>query len=218
MKDQNLPTCSLDHLVITAPDLVIGAAFIKDTLGVDLQTGGAHPKMGTHNLLLSLGENTYLEVIAPDRAAPNPGRPRWFELDEFNASSSPRLAAWVVRTQDIYSTVAGMPKIIGEIESMTRGDLEWLITIPPNGRLNLNGALPAFIEWHTQIHPAKRLQPSGCSLLRLEIFHPQAETISSLLHSVGFLGLVSFESIRADQSPTLIAHIQTPFGLKKISG
>ena len=37
--------------------------------------------MGTHNRLLGLGTNVYLEVIAIDTEAAPPARPRWFSLD-----------------------------------------------------------------------------------------------------------------------------------------
>jgi catechol 2,3-dioxygenase-like lactoylglutathione lyase family enzyme len=63
---------TLDHLAIVAPDLDSGCAFVSRVLGVDLQPGGAHPRMGTHNRLLRLGPDTYLEVIAIDPSAQRP--------------------------------------------------------------------------------------------------------------------------------------------------
>jgi len=44
----------LDHLTIAAHDLVQGVAYVRDALGVDMPTGGAHPRMATHNRLLRL--------------------------------------------------------------------------------------------------------------------------------------------------------------------
>ncbi|HCV79405.1 VOC family protein, partial [Pseudomonas oryzihabitans] len=51
----------LDHLVIVAPTLAAGARYVEERLGVALQPGGQHARMGTHNLLLGLGDG-YLEV------------------------------------------------------------------------------------------------------------------------------------------------------------
>lgn len=48
--------------------------------------------MGTHNLMLRLGDSSYLEIIAINPAAPAPGRPRWFALDRLAGDGSPRLA------------------------------------------------------------------------------------------------------------------------------
>jgi len=92
--------CFIDHLTVTAPSLEIGAAFVHDVLGVSPQAGGEHPHMGTHNLLLRLGDTLFLEVIAPNPYAPAPTRPRWFGLDTLDSSSPPLLSAWVVRTAD----------------------------------------------------------------------------------------------------------------------
>jgi len=55
----------IDHIAITAPTLEAGAKFVKNVLGVNPQKGGEHLRMGTHNLLLRLGDTTYLEVISP---------------------------------------------------------------------------------------------------------------------------------------------------------
>jgi len=104
-----------DHLIIVAPTLEAGSAFVMDTLGVSPQMGGKHEKMGTHNMLLRLGEFLYLEIIAPDRAAPNPNRPRWFNMDQVNHHSSPALLTWAVRTSDIEKTSAGSLQPLGVI-------------------------------------------------------------------------------------------------------
>lgn len=76
-----MPGCRIDHITITAPSLAAGAEFVSQTLGVLPQVGGEHPRMGTHNLLLRLGDALFLEVISPNPLVPAPARPRWFALD-----------------------------------------------------------------------------------------------------------------------------------------
>ncbi len=56
--------CEIDHLMITTVALDDGAEYVRKVLGVTPQVGGEHPRMGTHNCLVKLGETTYLEVIA----------------------------------------------------------------------------------------------------------------------------------------------------------
>ena len=107
----------IDHLVVTAPDLASGAELVRRALGVELQTGGKHARLGTHNLLLKLGDAIYLEVIATDPDAPEPGRPRWFELDD---RRPPRLAGWAARTNDIRATAAASSEPLGTIAEMSR--------------------------------------------------------------------------------------------------
>lgn len=54
----------MDHIAITAPSLEAGVEYVRQTPGVSPQVGGEHPRMGTHNYLLKLGEKFYLEVIS----------------------------------------------------------------------------------------------------------------------------------------------------------
>src|ERR1700739_2059301 len=101
-----MPHAQLDHIVITAPTLALGVDFVRQTLGVTPQMGGEHPRMGTHNYFLKLGEKIYLEVIAVNPNAPSPQRPRWFALDQVGPDELPRLATWVARTDDIKAAVS----------------------------------------------------------------------------------------------------------------
>ena len=77
-----MPPSQIDHLTVTAPSLAAGSAFVQEVLGVAPQAGGEHPRMGTHNLLLRLGDSLFLEVIAANPQVPAPDRPRWFGLDQ----------------------------------------------------------------------------------------------------------------------------------------
>jgi len=189
--------CEIDHLVVTASDLESGVRYVEGALGISLQPGGKHVKMGTHNALLKLSETTYLEVIAPDPGARPPGQPRWFELDR---AGPPRLATWVART-----TV--FPDLFGPVEEMSRGDLEWLITIPPDGRLTLGGVAPPLIQWKSGRHPASRLPDAGCSLLELQLLHPEPDRVLRVLKSIG--AEMSVE--RADR-PQVRARLETKGG------
>ena len=211
--------CEIDHLTITAPSLALGAEYLERTLGIALQPGGEHPRMGTHNLLLRLGDALFLEVIAVNPAAQRPPRPRWFALDEQNAQSPPRLAHWVARTSAIRSAPTDYLELVGPIEPMTRGALQWLITIPPDGGLPLGGAAPALIEWQTPGHPAASLQDKGCALRGFEIAHAEPDSVRSLLAALGLDGAeVRVGPLRAGEPTRLLAQIETPAGLRTLGG
>lgn len=207
----------LDHITVTAFTLDAGAAFVFETLGVSPQVGGEHPRMATHNLLLRLGDTMFLEVIAPNPAAPVPSRPRWFALDSLGPHSQPSLSTWVVRTPDIRAAVAAACEPLGNIEPMSRGALNWLITIPADGSVPLNGAAPALIEWQTDVHPAAKLEDKGLSLAKLEIVHPNPDRVSRLLSSLELDAPVSVKPAPLGTSARLVAHINTPFGLRVVS-
>lgn len=206
----------IDHMVITAPSLAAGVEYVRQALGVTPQAGGEHPRMGTHNCFLKLGERVYLEVVSVNPGAPRPDRPRWFQLDELDSIRVPRLATWIVRTDDIQAAAAASPVPLGHVEPMSRGQLNWLITIPKDGSLPLQGLAPTLIQWPPETHPTNTLQDLGCSLIRLEGFHSQAEKVSDVLESIGFEGKFSVSPLPPGELPYLVAHIQTPAGPRQL--
>ncbi len=199
----------LDHLVVTAPSLAEGVAYVRAQLGVTPQPGGRHPRMATHNCLFSLGPAAYLEVIAVDPEAPAPELPRWFRLDR---GLPPRLATWVARTSDIRAA----PAVFGRPEAMERGALRWEITLPDQGDLPFDGIAPTLIQWHTEPHPAAALPDGGCALVRLEGRHPQAAEITRLLERIGLGNEVQVAIQPGDGAPALIAQIRTPSGMRTL--
>src|SRR5690349_1003202 len=80
----------VDHLVWATPDLNRGIDQIENLLGVRPTFGGRHLGRGTHNALLALGNDVYLEIIAPDPEQPDPPTPRAFGVD---GVTEPRLVA-----------------------------------------------------------------------------------------------------------------------------
>lgn len=204
---------AIDHLVVTAPSLASGSAYIRDMLGVELQPGGEHPAMGTHNLLLRLDNSTYLEVLSVNPDATAPGTPRWFGLDNV---TSPALATWVARIDDIHAVVAATPDLFGDIQRMSRGSLTWLITIPRDGRLRHDGVTPALIQWLGEPHPASLLPHSGCSLETLSAVHAEAPAISQALNGIIDDPRWSLGAAGRDGAFQLNASINTPSGLRML--
>ncbi|MBA3032380.1 MAG: VOC family protein [Gammaproteobacteria bacterium] len=212
-----MPRSFIDHLVVTAPNLEVGAAYVRSTLGVAPQPGGEHARMGTHNLLLRLGDDLYLEVIATNPNAPVPARPRWFALDTLEQDAAAALTSWVVRTPDIQASAAACTERLGSIEPMSRGALDWRITIPADGLPPLHGLAPALIEWQTDGHPAARLADHGLSLAKFELFHAEPQRVSRLLTSLELEGPFAVSPLSAGHTPYLVAHINTPQGLRLLT-
>ena len=208
-----MPISAIDHLVVTAPNLAVGVDYVERALGCRMQPGGQHSRMGTHNALLRLCDQCYLEVIAVDPNATPPQRPRWFELDTLAANSTPRLAGWVMRTTDIQRVVQLPQLSVGSVENMSRGTLEWQITIPSDGRFVCDGIVPSVIQWKDEAHPASRLRVSNHSLIRLEARHPQAGNINNWLADAGFTGSLNLQPPMDNTSIELTALVQTPDGI-----
>ncbi|MCG8352884.1 MAG: VOC family protein [Chloroflexales bacterium] len=212
---------SLDHIVIGAASLDQGVAYVKEHLGVAIPKGGEHAAMGTHNHLMQLGNNVFLEVLAVNPDAPALSRPRWYGFaDPFvrrQLARRPQLLTWVVNTPDIAHTLAQSAFSFGEAMLMSRGDLHWYFGVPDDGRLLAGGILPYIIQWQTDTHPSGRLRDLGCTLKQLEIHHPQPDWLASILSAVGAAGCVALKPLEANATPFLAAHIETPIGLKTLS-
>ena len=63
----------------------------------------------------------------------------------------------MARTTDIHSSLAACSEPLGMVEPLSRGQLNWLMTIPSDGSLPFNGMAPTLIEWHTEAHIATKL-------------------------------------------------------------
>lgn len=198
---------ALDHLAVTAETLEEGRLRVEEMLGAALQPGGRHAHFGTHNALLGLDDGLYLEVIATDPEASAPDCPRWFDLDRF--AGAPRLGAWICRTGALEPAIDRFPGA-GKPVALERGALRWRMAVPHDGVLPYDNLFPALIEWQGALHPAASLRPSGCSLARLIVSHPEASAMASALAPVLADDRLCFET----GSPGLRAEIATPSGLR----
>lgn len=196
---------TLDHLAISCTDLAEGTAATEAALGLPLAPGGQHPHMATHNRLLSLGPDLYLEVIAADPAQPRPAWPRWFDLDRF--SGPPRLTNWICRTDDLDAELAHAPAGTGTPVTLQRGDFRWRMAVPATGILPFDNRFPALIQWEGTAHPAPRLPDHGARLTALRITHPDAAALRTALSR-----LTDPRVTIAQGEPSLRATIATPQG------
>jgi hypothetical protein len=211
----------LDHLVIAAESLDQGVDYIRSTLAVDIPQGGVHKTMGTHNHLMQLGNNCYLEVIAIDPDGAIPDRPRWFNLDDTLMRESlhrlPRLITWMVNTTDLEQLVRKSAFEIGAPTELSRDNLRWKIALTEDGRLLANGFLPHVIQWLSTPHPSAAMADLGCRLLSLEIYHNRTDWLHSKLKSIGAGHLVSIHALPDSESAYLSASIETPSGIKVLT-
>lgn len=196
---------TLDHIAISCTELAQGVAAVEATLGLPLAPGGQHPHMATHNRLLSLGPDLYLEVIAADPAQPRPAWPRWFDLDRFSGPT--RLTNWICRTDDLDSELTHAPAGTGVPLALQRGDFRWRMAVPEDGILPFDNCFPALIEWEGRAHPAPRLLDLGARLSTLHITHPTPDALGASLARLRDPRITI-----AAGAPALRATIATPQG------
>jgi hypothetical protein len=199
----------IDHVVVGAESLQAGVAAVERALGVPLSPGGKHRRMGTHNCLLRLGDDAYLEVLAVDPDAPSPDRPRWLSLDAPSTRErlrqGPCLLTWVARVPSTHLPPLSLP--VGPWEAFERNGLSWQLTVRTDGTLAADGVAPSLIVWNGQRHPASHLPDAGCRLDALALEHPQAEDVQPGLEALG-LGYVCTQAPLAQ----LTVRLQTPDG------
>ena len=181
----------IDHIVYACADLTWGRAFLATLTGVNPSMGGPHPGVGTHNALMALGDETYLEIIAKDPDQPEPGRPRPFALDDGHPA---RVATFAVHAapdetiEQIAKSMASLGFDPGPVRSMSRktpaGDLlEWQLTSAPNR------PVPFLIDWGEAANPAST-SPTGCGLAKLHCVWPDPPQLRELHAMLGIESVV----------------------------
>lgn len=207
--------------MIGASSLRKGIEYVRDRLGIDLPPGGQHHKMGTHNRVMRIGNAVFLEVIAIDPNLPAPSHPRWFGLDDPFIMSrlleKPRILTWVVNSSNISTLPREILVNFGNITSMNRDDLDWLITIRPDGSLPLAGLLPTIIQWNVEVHPVRNMAESGCSIKKILIYHRCPKWVRENLEAIRAEHLVEICPLSGWDNHRLEIYLETPRGVRVIS-
>lgn len=198
----------IDHLAFAASDLETGKRKIEELFGVSVQDGGRHPNWGTHNVLIALGPDIFLEIIAPDPKRSNPAVPSLFGLDRL---SEPKLAAWAAKENRLTERLekikkAGIPfgqKLSGRRQKPDGAILSWELSDPLT--VVGEGVVPFLIDWGNTPHPAQGM-PQERRLIDFQIEHPEPARIKKIMRLLD-LGDIA---VSPGSEPALIAHIQTP--------
>lgn len=211
----------IDHIVVGAPSIEVGADYVEQVLGVRVPDGGDHVMMGTHNKVMTLGDGVYLEIIAVNPELAPPRQPRWFGLDDpsviASIKKSPRLITWAINTSDLAALTRESKLAVGNIQQAERGDLQWRVALPDDGRLSAAGFFPLCIEWLVDFHPSERMRDLNCRLQKIEIRHRRAGWLKECLSSIGADHLVAIEECDDSETALLTATIQTPTGTHILS-
>jgi hypothetical protein len=194
----------VDHLMWGAPDLELGMAEAQKRFAVEPVRGGAHPGLGTRNALLSLGDEVYLEVIAPDPDQDLRGTlgERLRNLDEC------ALVTWAARCSDMpaFASLARQQglKVRGPTRTQRQTPsgalLEWQLLFL--GDHEFPSLVPFFIDWLDSPHPAAQ-NPRAGEFIELVLRSPRHNELGSLLSDLG----ITVQVEPSDQ-PGLEAHIR----------
>ena len=186
-------------------DLDQGIELMRSITGITPEFGGSHPGHGTRNALMSLGDDQYLEVIAPD-----PDQVLTGTLGEELASASPFVRTWAVATSNYEQLVSCLePSGFGHHVvdmSRTRPDgvhLAWRILFVTNHPFGL--AMPFFIDWLDSPHPAEST-PKGCTLRAFNLQCPGGDDLRAFFSAIQLDVAVATGPLR------MSADVQAPRG------
>jgi len=188
-KDSPAPSAvehGIDHVIVAINDLDRGIAKFEELTGVKPVVGGEHPGRGTHNALVSVGDHTYLELIAPRK-----------NLDPEERKLSENLLAyedltpigWAVTTSDPERSkeiVSGLGFPVGPIRDGSRvkpdgTKLEWRTFAIREGFT----IVPFFINWGASSPHPSGTSPKGAELTGFSIWSPEPDKLSSLVKKLG---------------------------------
>ena len=195
----------IDHIILAINDLDKGIEEMKTLTGVEPVFGGIHPNTFSQNALISLGNNTYVEILAPRADADSV--PEWInKLEKLTPYG------WAVSTKNIEATAGKITSLEREVTRLRPGSRD-----KPDGQtlswttfaitdLQTPG-IPFLIQWgEGSAHPSTT-SPEGCKLGSVSISSSEAEDLETLFSNLGIeVGVISSEDT------SLTFKLETPNG------
>lgn len=201
---------NLDHIMYASADLTLGVEEIADLTGVKPADGGSHPGMGTCNALLSLGEDQYLEIIAPDHSQRLSGTTGELLINHGGSG----IRGWAVATTDLDALTV----VASNVGYGCKDTIDMSRTTPQGVHLAWqlrfftgNSLLPFFIDWKASPHPALST-PKGCSLMAFGVTTQEPQAYQQLVQDL------SLDVSVTHGEDQLTSVLNTPKGLVRLEG
>lgn len=183
----------IDHIILTIDDLQRGMDLLEQATGVRPVFGGAHPGRGTQNALLSLGNNQYIELLAPNLADTSATAQATADRRKsyFSQFTKPVPNGWAIRVTNADAERARFVERgfkASEVQPGSRAKpdgqtLRWK-TFDPWGLGNQ--LFPFAIEWGEGTpHPAAT-SPSGCRLVDFSMESTAADSTRAMFVRAGY--------------------------------
>lgn len=211
----------LDHVIVAGPDLSGLIAWLKREFGLAAAPGGRHPGQGTHNALVGLGPQAYLELMAPDDL-PLPADAPGAYRRSLAHLANPELLTWCARTaswRELAARAEGLGLEVacpeGRRKTASGEELRWrLVIVSGHG---FGGHVPFFIDWLDTPHPATALEQQA-SLTALHLEHPDATGLTNALTALGCEPAHMPVAVAKSRLPLLALELATPVGERRMTG
>ena len=163
----------LDHIVFGAITLEEGTELVENILQAKLSDIGYHKDMGTHNRVIRISEEVYLEVVSIDPQSRNLKNRKWFNLDNLNLQTklqkSPQIIGYVIENNDI-----NLSKYYDPFFEASRANYKWQFAMPTyknniiDSEIIKTGIIPSLISWKSE-KPIHQMKKNQFELISLEI-------------------------------------------------
>ena len=218
---------NVDHIVYGVPGPLEAAMDDFERLtGIKPMIGGAHPGLGTHNAIVSLGGGAYFEILCCDPCQPDPPK-LWMGMSSLEARCFEdrcfaKVMTWAVdrtgRLEEAIRAARASGYDPGDEEGFERqrpdgSAMKWSLsyrhyTVDEMGAGS--GAVPFLIDWKGNTSPAATA-PVGCELVGLRAEVKDYEQVANHLRALEIqpddLMLTPGETDR------LVAYLRTPKGV-----
>lgn len=183
----------IDHIILSIDDLQRGMDMLEQATGVRPVFGGAHPGRGSQNALLSLGNNQYVELLAPNFADTSAAVQR--AVDRMKAYyarfTKPTPNGWAIRVNDADAERARLIAKgfkASEVRPGSRAKpdgttLRWK-TFDPWGLEN--NLFPFAIEWGAGTQHPSTTSPSGCRLVDFSMESAAPDSTRAMFERAGY--------------------------------
>lgn len=168
----------IDHVILGIDDLDRGVKAFEAATGVKPVYGGKHPG-GTHNALVSLGDEIYLEVLAVQEGVTvqgdSAGLKEMKTLTPIGWAVSSKATAQL-RNRLSAAGIAVSEPVGGSRITPTGSKLSWQSFLLDES----SPEVPFFIVWSEQTAHPSTTSPSGCKLQQWSIASPRAKDLEKL--------------------------------------
>ena len=206
----------LDHIVFGALTLEEGTKLVEGVLNAKLSDIGYHKDMGTHNRVIRISEEIYLEVVSIDPQNKNPKNKRWFNLDDPNLQNklkkSPQIIGYVIETNDLNIT-----KYYDPFFEASRSNYNWQFAMPTykkniiDSEIIKTGIVPSLISWKSE-KPIYKMKKNQFELVTLEIgLSKTQQHFNTFFKFFGEIEYVSFSSTFKENSSNFKLKIKDNF-------
>ena len=179
----------LDHVMLGVSDLEAGMAAFRERTGVKPRKDGRNAALGTESAIVGLGDNTFLEIIAPDpKADPGIIDPDLKHLvyDRLGAMDELTPFRWAIGTSNLERTTSFMRRASNRPSPIMAGsrergwgrmlDWQWARVIVPESMVT-----PFFIQWDDVEKQPQQRARGDCSL---DALHVNSRNYKALLNLV----------------------------------